>query len=857
MDLLSLTVGGAAGIATVRGLAHLREHRTEARGLADLLNWGFMVDDGVVLQKDGSLLAGWLYRGPDLSAATPQELNALSRHLNDALLPFGDDWMFHVDAIRRPAVAYAPSAFPDAVTQLIDDERRSAYDAQASRQFETEYFLVVTHLPPPDSFSRLTGFFVQGAASSGVDWTQVLDTFSVALHTIENRLSGRLKLERLNSDRLLTHLHECVTGLRHRVRTPPDGSYLNVVLADQELVGGFEPRVGSMHVRAVAIQGYPHASRPGELDFLNALPLAFRWSNRLIPLGTQEAAKHIRRHQLQWFKKRKGAGAWVQDMAGGGKKDAAPKQDDDLWLDQDARSMARDAAEAAAENASGFVRFCFHTQVAIVTDPDADRADYVAGEILKALNDAGFPGRVEKVNALEAYLGSLPGHGYPNLRRPLLSTRNVADLLPVTSVWPGLAHNPSPFFPPDSPPLMWAATAGATPFRVNLHDSDVGHTLVLGKTGSGKSVLLAMLAAQFRRYPRAQVFAFDVGYSMWALARAAGATHYDLAAGRADVLRFQPLARIDEPSERAWAADWLETLFALQSLTVTPPLRNRIDRALELVALNDPAHRTLTELAVQLQHETLSDAIRPYTVAGNYGQLLDAGTDDLADGRFQVFEMKHLLALDDRVALPVLLYLFRRIEQRLDGSPTLIEIDEAWMALMHSLFGAKVNQWLLQLRKQNAAVVLATQSPAQLAQLPNRHTVVDSCVTKIYLPNPDASTSGQSQLYRDLGLNEREIAIIGQATPKRHYYLKSPRGSRLFELGLGPSALAFLTAAPGASMEETRRRISALADTFGDEWPAIWLAERGLDEWSHRFRARSASTGASHDDTQLAFPIAD
>ncbi|HEX8849117.1 MAG TPA: DUF87 domain-containing protein [Gemmatimonadaceae bacterium] len=577
-----------------------------------------------------------------------------------------------------PPPQTAPARFPDPITQILDDERRAAYEAEAGRQYETEYFVVATHLPPPDALSRLTGFFLQGAARSRVDWSQVLDTFAVALHTIENRLSARLRLERMQSDRLLTHLHECLTGLAHPVRTPPHGSYLNAVLADQELIGGFEPRVGTMAVRVVAVQGYPHESQPGQLDFLNTLPFAFRWSNRIISLGTQEAAKHIRRHQLQWFKKRKGAGAWVQDMVGGGKP-SSPKPDDELWLDQDARGMAKDASDAAAENASGFVRFCFYTQAVIVADADTTRASYVAGEILKALNDAGFTGRIETVNALDAYLGSLPGHGYPNLRRPLISTRNIADLLPVTSVWPGLAHNPSSFFPPKSPPLMWAATAGATPFRVNLHDSDVGHTLVLGRTGSGKSVLLAMLAAQFRRYPRAQVFVFDVGYSMRTLALAAGARHYDLAAGRTDALRFQPLARIDEQAERAWAVEWLETVLALQGVAMTPPLRARVDRALELVAGNDRAHRTLTELTVQLQHETLAAALRPYTVGGNYGQLLDATSDSLEDGRFQVFELKHLLALDDKIALPVLLYLFRRIEQRLDGSPTLIEIDEAWI----------------------------------------------------------------------------------------------------------------------------------------------------------------------------------
>ena len=840
MDLLSLSLAGVAGAAIGRALEGTREHRTRPQGVAELLGWGFMIDDGVVLQKDGSLIAGWTFRGPDINAATPEELDALSRHLNDALLPYADDWMFHVDAVRRPAAPYAASRFPDPVSALIDEERRAAYEAHAGRQFETEYFLVATHLPPTDAFSRVGGFFVQGASAASVDWRAVLAIFRAAIETLESRLAGQLSMQRLAADALLTHLHSCLTGLAHPVRTPPDGAYLDIILGAQHLVGGFESRIGEMAIRVVAVHGYPFLSHPGDADFLNELPLSFRWSTRVIPLGTAEAAKTIRRHQLQWFKKRKGAGAWAQDMVGGGQPNAAPKPDDELWLDQDARAMARDAADAVAENASGAVRFCYVTHTVVITDIDPARADRTARELMKAMRDRGFTARVESVNALDAFLGSLPGHGYPNLRRPLLSTRNVADLLPVTSVWPGLAANPSPFFPPGSPPLLWAATAGATPFRVNLHDSDVGHTLVLGRTGSGKSVLLAMLAAQFRRYEHAQVFAFDVGYSMWALTHALGGTHHDLAAGRADALRFQPLARIDVASERAWAAEWLETVFSLQRVILTPPLRARLDRALTLVAGNDRSHRTLTELSVQLQDDTLAAALRPYTIAGNHGQLLDASVDDLSDftrARFQVFELKHLLALDDRVALPVLLYLFHRIEARLDGSPTLIVIDEAWLALMHSQFSATINQWLLTLRKQNAAVVLATQSPAQLAQLPNRHTIVDSCATRIYLPNPDAITPAQAPLYHDLGLNDREIATIARATPKRHYYFTSSRGSRLFELGLGPLVLAFLAPPPGMPVEEMRRRITALIATFGANWPEVWLAERGLADWAERFRA--------------------
>jgi len=285
----------------------------------------------------------------------------------------------------------------------------------------------------------------------------------------------------------------------------------------------------------------------------------------------------------------------------------------------------------------------------------------------------------------------------------------------------------------------------------------------------------------------------------------------------------------------------------LQGVTVTPPLRARVDRALELVARNDRAHRTVTELTVQLQHEDLAAALRPYTVMGHYGELLDAATDDLCDGAYQVFELKHLLALDDRVALPVLLYLFRRIERRLDGRPTLIAIDEAWLALMHSLFGARINQWLLTLRKQNAAVVLATQSPAQLAQLPFRSTILDSCPTKLYLANPDAATPAQAPLYRELGLNAREVSLIAQAVPKRHYYFKSPRGSRLFELGLGPAALAFLAGLPGATIDETRRAVEALAKTHESAWPIAWLDSLGHARWAEYLRALMAARAAPTD----------
>jgi type IV secretion system protein TrbE len=822
---LTLVAGGAAA----QLLDHLREHRREPRGLCDLLGWLHLVAPGTVLQKNGSLLTAWSYRGPDLAAATAAELEALAAQLHDALLPYGDGWMFHVDFRRRPALGYAPpGAFPDPVTALLDAERRAAYET-AGGHFVSDSVLAATYLPPRELYSRLATLFVRGRQGGGPRaWSELHDTFQSEAAQLERRLSTHLKVVRLGSDELLTHLHACLTGLDHPVKAPAHGAWLDGLLADQPVAGGWMPRVGDLAVRIVAIHGFPHESFSGILDFLGGLGFAFRASHRIIPLSQAVAARHIARVRLGWFKKRRGAASWLRELTAGegAAPSAARERDDELFLDQDAGAMARDAALAAADNASGRVRFCLYTPVVLVAERDAARADQNAAEVVKALNDRGFTARVEDVNALEALRGSLPGHGWANLRRPLVSSRNLADLLPVTSVWPGLPHNPSPLFPRRSPALLWAATTGATPFWLNLHDDDVGHTLVVGGTGAGKSTLLNLLLAQFLRYPRAQAFSFDVGYSGWLLARAAGARHYDLVN---QPVALQPLAAIDRRGERLWALEWLEGVLAVNGVAVTPPARQALAAALALLATEPRQHRRLSELVPQLQERELAAALAPYA-EGNLAHLLDAGRDDLEDGGpYQVFELKRLVDMDDRVLLPVLLYLFHRVEQRLEqGRPSLLVIEEAWLPLMKSAFAARIKQWLLTLRKQNAAVVLATQSLSQLWDSPSRHVLLESCPTRILLANPEAATPGHRGLYLDLGLNDAEIHLIAHARRKRDYYFKSPRGSRLFELGLGPAALAFVGTPDGMTLPEAIAQARQLIESHGAGWPRAWLESRGL-----------------------------
>ena len=801
----------------------LREYRARAFGLPDLLNFAALVDEGVLLNKDGALLAGWWYAGPDMDAASHEELAILSSHVNAALVRLGNGWMLQADAVRRPAGAYAPpGAFPDPTTALIDEERRQQYSAGSST-YESVYALTVTYLPPRDVQARLGGWFVEGDTRDQAGYDAILRFFQRHVLELEDALSDRLSVSRMTSEDLLTFLHHCVTGISQPMRVPETPMYLDALLGSQDLVGGFRPRVGTRHVRPIAIVGFPAESFPGTLDFLNRLPVDYRWSNRFIPLDPNTAEARLKLVRRNWFQKRQGLSGLIKQALNLGEA---------TFGDRDAVAMAEDADDAVAEASSGTVRFGYYTSVILLLDEDPEALEAATRQVSRSLQHHGFAARVEDVNALEAYLGSIPGHGHRNVRRPLLHTLNFADLIPTTSVWPGLEENPCPYYPPDSPALLYANTSGSTPFRLNLHVADVGHTLVLGPTGSGKSTLIGLIIAQFFRYPGAQVFAFDKGYSSFVLTEAAGGDHYDIASSDAEELSFCPLAGVDRPEERLWAAGWLEGLLGLQGVTVTPAHRQAVHLALERLGASES--RTLTDFLNTVQDREIRDGLRHYTLQGAMGRLLDAEEDGLREGSFQVFEMEHVMNKGDVNAAPVLTYLFHRIEQRLTGRPTLIVIEEAWLMLTHGLFAEKLEEWLRVLRKANAAVVFVTQSLAEVFRSPRRDLLLESCPTRLFLPNPGARTDQTGELYQRIGLSRREIEILSGAIPKRHYYYASPLGRRLIDLGLGPVALSFV----GASGREDLQQARALIGLHGSDWPAEWLASRGLAEGAANWRAR-------------------
>ena len=797
-------------------MLNLTEYRNKPKLLADYVPWAALVAPGVVLNKDGSLQRTARYRGPDLDSATGAELVAMTARLNNILRRFGSGWALFFEAERHPAMTYPDSRFPDMASWLVDEERKAQFlqgvkTGHASQPpFESQYRLTCMYLPPSDRSQTAENLLFEQSDKAKEKTSQPRDQVERFISQTDRAfdlLSTLLPDVRpLNDQETLSYLHSTISPKRHSVSVPEIPIYLDAVLPDVPLTGGVAPRLGEAHLRSLSVLGFPGTTTPGILDELNNLGLSYRWMTRWIALDKHQAEKALSRMRRQWFAKRKSVTAILREVM--------YNQPSSL-LDSDADNKAVDADVALQELGSDNVAFGYVTTTVTVFDPDSALADEKLRAIERVINGRGFVTTQERLNAVEAWLGSLPGNAYANIRQPIIHTLNLAHMMPVSAVWAG----PKQVEHLKAPPLLMAKTRGSTPFRLSLHVGDVGHSLVLGPTGAGKSVLLSLLALQFRRYENAQVFVFDKGRSARAAILSMGGKSFDLALDQGEP--FQPLRSIDQPGDNAFALDWVLGLLANEGVSVTPDVKQAVWSALQSLANVPEAERTLTGLSLLLQSNDLRQALEPFTLDGAYGRLLDGDKDTFSLSDVVHFEMEELFA-HEKLVLPVLTYLFHKLEARFDGRPTLLILDEAWVFLDHPLFTAKIRDWLKTLRKKNVAVVFATQSLADIAQSAIAPALIESCPTRLFLPNERALEPQIHEVYERFGLNDRQVELIATALPKRDYYLQSTRGNRLFELGLGPLALALC----GSSRPEDHKLMDQLHDKHGEAFVKSFLSAK-------------------------------
>ena len=804
----------------------LKYFRAKEPSFADLLDYAAVIDNGLMLLKSGALMASWRYKGDDTASLTFDELASRSSQINNALGRLGSGWMSQHDVFRIKSKKYPDKSscfFPDPVTAAIDQERREVY--QSGTHHENIHVVTLTYLPPSVGNAKTSALMVDNDESFdllGVGGKNI-EHFNNRCQQFESAMGVVCKMTRLKGKKIVTDIYgteeiyddqlrfiqNCISGDNHPMALPSIPMYMDKVLGGQEFIPGLIPVIGEKYIGVVGIDGFPQSSCPGILEGLDQLQFEYRWSSRFIYEDPFQATKQLHKYRKQWQQKKRG---FIAQMT----------QNYNAPVDQYAAQMESETEGSIAQASSGGVLFGYYTSVIVILTPDQDEIKPGCETIRNLLNNQGFNGRIEGVNAIEAYLGSLPGHSSENVRRPVIHTLNLADMLPINSLWPGHEFCPSPYFPQQSPPLLYTSTTGNTPFRLNFHVQDLGHTLIFGPTGAGKSTLLAVLAAQWRKYRDANVFIFEKGYSMYPLCSAIeGASHFDIG-GDGHPVQFCPLNDIKTDTDQVWAEEWLINALKLQNIVITPDRRAAVRSALHQHREN--ADQSLHDFVDNLQDREMSLGLERYTINNHQPTaILDASEDNFETSSFNVFELDHLMEMGEDMILPVLTYIFRVIEKKLTGQPSVIFLDEAWIVLGHETFRDKLREWLKTLRKMNCSVVLSTQSIADASNTSIFDSINESCPTKIYLPNSSAKDESSTKLYQKLGLNEREIDLISRATPKKEYYFRNPEGRRLFNLQLGPLAMALA----GATGKNDLAQIRNLQKHHGKDWLNYWLSEQG------------------------------
>ena len=379
---------------------------------------------------------------------------ATSARLNSALKRLGTGWAIYVEAQRKPSAAYPVSeGFADPVSALIDAERRDAFEGGDITQpnLTSTYYLTLQWLPPADDAARARSWlFVGGTDGTGAVADHLAD-FRRETSRVLDMIEGVMpEAAWLSADDTLAYLHSTISTHDQRIVLPATPMHLDALLADETLLGGLTPQLGAKHLRTLTITGFPAVTVPGMLDDLNRLGFAYRWTTRAICLDKVAAQKMLTRIRRMWFAKRKSLAAIVKEVM---------TNEASVLVDSDAANKSAEADSALQELGSDIAGFAYVTTTITVLGDTPRDADLRLSAIEKVVRGRDFACIPETLNALEAWLGSLPGNPYANVRQPPISTLNLAHIMPVSAVWAG----PDRDAPSRRPAAVPCADAGVDP----------------------------------------------------------------------------------------------------------------------------------------------------------------------------------------------------------------------------------------------------------------------------------------------------------------------------------------------------------------------------------------------------------
>ena len=696
-----------------------------------------LLNDGIVLNKNSGFQATFKIRFKDLNYLGQNEITQIMNQLNNAYKRLPDGYSFHWDVIRSKSDKYPKKDLTDKPipTQIIDIMREDS--VKNGTFYITELYLTITYLMQTETTDKLDELmekfksFLPGKKikKNTEEKSVLLKKFNEELKEFKDTVdlfisqfySVTEDIKKLENDELLGYLYSAVNLEKlEKMRTPKNNYImLDEVLSNSTITNGENFKMNDDYVKVITINAFPDAVMPRVFDALENFDFEYRYVTRFIMLEREEALKMLRDFQLYFNAKTKTFFQWLVEAA---------TQKEITKVDTTAVNNVDESTLAEEELKTGNLAYGYYTFSFIIKDKNLENLDKKVQEVKKALAFYDFVGNEDKYNRFDTLIGSLPGNITNNIRRMPMNTYLLSALAPMSSLYTGHRYNK---YLKDI--ALFTTKTEKELFYFNIHNGDIGHTLIVGPSGAGKSFLLGMIASNFMKYDwqkpkfedyinengkrmekitgyekkNSQVFFFDKDSSSKVLTITSGGKFYDL--GNNEVA-FQPLKDIHIESEKEWALGWILSILEQEGIPSNAMNRNLVWEALKSLSNAPRELRTLSNLSSTIQSHEMRNALSIYCGENAYGQYFDNNIDDMSDSNIITFEMGNVIKTK-KVVAPLLDYVFHRIEkEKLDGTPTCIVLDECWLFLNNDKMRAKIVDWLKTLRKKNTSIVLATQS---------------------------------------------------------------------------------------------------------------------------------------------------
>lgn len=829
--------------------------------------WSFILSPSVCLLKSGAVMTTYQVEYPDLESSSASSIASMASLFNRSVMSLAQNegWAVFFDARRYKTSEYPTGEFSNLAGWLVD-QRRAENFHKFGEHFTTDYYISFVWQLPSDMESKATSLFFKNKTARNAKGKKTkekksmfadsknlpavqkeIENFLDEVDKVMGTLASKIWCHRLDESQLFTYIKNNVSLNQQELIYPKDTFFfLDNFICDMDVRTSMPLKIGEYYAPVIAVMDFPNKSYPGIFDRLNRTMTEFRWTTRFIPMSKEISAKEADKYQKRMYSARKSAATLFTELAANVEIDRE---------NQGAMEMEGEASQIQADIAMGEYVLGYYTSNLMCWDKNIEKAKEKSRKLQQVVRSCGFSTKEETFNNVEAWCGMMAGNVYSNVRRPLISTKNMSNIIPLSSAWQGLSYNDFTLETCGSAvPLLTCSTSYGTPFFLNLNVRDVGHTFVFGPTGAGKSTLLALLMAQATKYKDANIVCIDKQLSSRAFMVASGGVY--LEPGRDDVA-FQPLSELLNPDECTdaeyreslmWCQQFIEALIIQQNIEITPQMSRAISEALRFISEKPDDMRDLTSFQGVVSYRnpengdnTIRTALDPYCRGGAFGSIFDAEKTTLNLSKLMTIEMGSLMRLSEKAVAPALMYIFRYLEKLWTvpaGSKqplTFLFLDEAWLYLQHPVFSRFIQEWLRTLRKKKVFCIFATQEVSAASKSSLRDTIVQQCLTKIYLADESAISLAES--YRDFGLTESEIVALSEATMKRDYYFKNPNGSRMFTLDLDAFQLALISSdhelldrlESQYGRNTTKELAFELIDAVAEKFRAIGKDTRNLD----------------------------